>query len=215
MKRAGGSCSLDTISNRHIITKNKLFESASWKAKSEYERKHQWRWVRSSKQVKAATKLKLDFLSKVEATKKLALKQKEEKKKKKMQSLLKVIEGCQKHGGPLTADKIDKLKDLNTQELILEIRFLRATDSPNIKQRSKAGAFTDQQLREQIQNVLKPMNEPQSNLASLIDTIFEAHPADRTIASEDYQSVNSITCFFTYSKERHRKYAEYFNLYFR
>ena len=39
LKQSGGSTSLSTISDRHLISRNKLFEKEAWKVKSQEEKR--------------------------------------------------------------------------------------------------------------------------------------------------------------------------------
>jgi hypothetical protein len=72
----------------------------------------------------------------------------------------------------VTSDEIYLLQKLNYKQLLAEITYLCLTVAPNIKQRSKSGRFTEEQLRNQIVNVIKPTAALENNLNTLINTLF-------------------------------------------
>jgi hypothetical protein len=173
LKRSGGSTSLETISNRHLISENKLFQRENWNTKSDEEKNKKWNWARNSVQAKQARKLQDDFLNKVQATKTLALKEKEKKKNKKNQRTIEALAKCKEHGGPMTEKDVDKIETMNEKQLKQEISYLRLTVAPNIRQRSKEeGNFSVEKLRIQIRNAIKPVTNMSENVDTLLFALF-------------------------------------------
>ena len=101
------------------------------------------------------------------------MQQKEEIKKKTLKRQLNLTAQCKLHGGPVTHDDIGLIDTLNRKQLISEIRLLRLITAAEIKERSKSGPFTEEQLRNQIKNVLKPESEPDLNLDHLVNSFFQ------------------------------------------
>ena len=51
-KRAGGSTSLKTISDQHVIKRNALYKKSKWPSLGKEEKWRRWRWASSSAQAK-------------------------------------------------------------------------------------------------------------------------------------------------------------------
>ena len=51
-KRAGGAVSLKTVSDKHVISRNHLYEKTSWTELDEIEKRRKWRWASGSPQQK-------------------------------------------------------------------------------------------------------------------------------------------------------------------
>ena len=51
-RKSGNSTSLETISNKHIVKRNKLFEKERWKSLSDKEKRRKWKWAKNSPQAK-------------------------------------------------------------------------------------------------------------------------------------------------------------------
>ena len=111
----------------------------------------------------------------------LSLQRKEAAKKHKANRILKLIEQCKNHDGPVTASNLELLPILNTKQLLAEIRLLRCTVAPDVKERRKVTSddgtvhyttFPDYKLRESIRSILKPEVQSNITLDSLIFSIF-------------------------------------------
>ena len=76
---------------------------------------------------------------------------------------MKLLEVLKNTGGPLTANDIQRLDDMDTRNLSNQIAYLRCTIAPNIRQKSKRNGkfevFSDEELRQQIIDVIKPIEE--------------------------------------------------------
>jgi len=89
---------------------------------------------------------------------------------------LKILDECKLHGGPLTPDSLNLVNELTEKQLIAEIKFLRCTTAPDIRQRRRVkveGAykmqkFTTMELKQSIRNAIKPESVIMSNIDELL-----------------------------------------------
>lgn len=135
IKASGGSTSIQTHSRKNLLVSSGLLVDSSFESKSPEDRKTVWKWVRCSEEVKAVRKLETDFLETVNSAKKLALQKKEELKKKKAIKEFAVLEKCKQNGGPMTPNSLNLLSQLNENQLLAEISYLRLTVAPYIRQK--------------------------------------------------------------------------------
>ena len=52
LRKTDGAVSIETISNRHIVARNKLHLKDRWERLSKLEKKEQWHWAKNSKEAK-------------------------------------------------------------------------------------------------------------------------------------------------------------------
>ena len=80
---------------------------------------------------------------------------KKEKKRMKQEKALKLLEACKEHQGPVTPNSLDLLEDLTEKDILKEVRYIRATVNPNIRERYKMtnGKFCKLSKAELIQQV--------------------------------------------------------------
>ena len=173
IRRVGGTVSIQTLSNRHLVSNNKFFSSEKWKSLSPAEQRQKFHWSRSSEQAKKVKKMGKEYLEKVKAAEKFALKVKAEAKQKKLRRSLKLLETVKTHGGPITEQDLDKLDSLTEKQLIAEIGYLRATIAPEIKQKRKLPngkfeTFPRAELKSQIKNAIKPEKSDAVDVNGLI-----------------------------------------------
>ena len=90
----------------------------------------------ASPEVQKAKKLHKDFLETVKAAKNLAVQKKEALKKKSI-CVVKLLESCKSHGGPVTPASLELLSQLSDKELLNEVGYLWATIAPDIKQKRR------------------------------------------------------------------------------
>ena len=102
VNRFGGAANVTTLSNKHVIRKNRYFESEEWKSSDIGEKKKKLAWARGSAQAKKVSEMQQEWQDKVNAAKHLALAAKESKKRKKNERSLKLLEICKKHNGQVT-----------------------------------------------------------------------------------------------------------------
>ena len=86
--------------------------------------------------------------------------------------MLEVFETVKEHGGPVTEKTIDMLNNLSDEEILKEVRFLRVTVAPNIREKRKVDnkfvKFSRQELISQIENVLKPEDDLSKDVDELL-----------------------------------------------
>ena len=104
-----------------------------------------------------------EFLKKVKAAETLARAAKIQQKVKKNEKCLLLLDEVKMHGGPVSSNSIDELENLTDSEILAEVRYLRQTLAPNIREKRKVEnkfvKFTKLELIQQIRSVLKPENE--------------------------------------------------------
>ena len=49
LKQSGGSTSLTTISNKHMIKQNEYYKNSKWTSLSQEEKEEKWQWARNTK----------------------------------------------------------------------------------------------------------------------------------------------------------------------
>ena len=177
IQKSGGSCSLSRHSQKHVVTKTKLFEKESWKSLSNDDKTLEFRWARNSDQCKKADNIEEDWIKKVEDSKKEITKLKAEVKKKKNIRTLKVLEQCKGHGGPITSpSELKNLEELTENQILKEVAYIRLTVNSSIKQRRKVNGkyvrFTKSELISQIQNTLCPEDNVYDDLEKLLVDVF-------------------------------------------
>ena len=149
-KRAGGSTSLQTISNKNIITSNKLYKK--WEMIEDNMRRN-FKWARGSPQAKEVRRLEKEFYSNVNAVSDEAMEAKRRTKENKTMKTIKNLEDCKDHGGPLTAKDIDRIDKLTNEQIMLEAKYLKKNVAPNIRFKRKDGKkfvhFTIQEIKQQ------------------------------------------------------------------
>ena len=83
---------MQTLSNKNMIRKNKVFQSIKWQNMTTKERSARWKWARSSKQAKKVREIGKSHYKAVEMVKSLSTVEREKNKKKKMAKAMKYLE---------------------------------------------------------------------------------------------------------------------------
>ena len=170
--RRGGQTKLETMSNRHIVKGNKLFKSENWRLMTKELKSKEWEIARNSEGAKIVKEMKNEFMNKVKTAEKLAGSEKIKKKQKKNEKTLKLLEVIKTHGGPVTSKDLDILESLDDKQILSEVRYLRSTVAPNIREKRKVEGkfvnYTKLELIAQIKNVLKPENDVESDVDKLL-----------------------------------------------
>ena len=184
IKRVGGTVTIQTLSNRHLVASNKLFSSDKWKKMTPAEQRLKFHWSRSSQQAKKVKMMGKEYLEKVKAAEKLSLKVKAEAKQKKLRRSLKLLETVKVHGGPVTEEDLEQLDSLTDKQLIAEIAYLRVTIAPNIKQKRKLPSgkfetFKTAELKNQIRTAVKPEKNVTEDVSSLVMEALAAKLTDQ------------------------------------
>lgn len=177
IRASGGSTSIETLSKKNIIFTNKYLVNSEFNDKTEGEKRQQWSWARTSNETKAVKKLQKDFLATIKATKKIALVKKEKLKLQQALKLLKKLDECKAHGGPVTPSCMDILEGLTNEQLLAEVGYLRLTTAPGIRQmrrvkddgKLKMVKFSESELRTSIRNALKPEEDLQEDIVALLN----------------------------------------------
>ena len=171
-RRGSGQTTLQTMSNRHLVKTNDYFNSEEWKQMAPELRSKSWKDARSGEQAKIVRKMQQEFLNKVKASESLANLEKIKKKAKKNEKCLKTLEEVKKHGGPITPKDLDNLVKLTDSEILYEVKYLRQTVAPHIREKRKVDRkfvkFSKEELIQQIKNVLKPENEELGDIDNLL-----------------------------------------------
>ena len=183
IKRVGGTVSMQTLSNRHLVDSNKLFSSEKWKVLTPAEQRLKFHWSRSSKQAKRVREIGKEYLEKVKVAEKLSLKAKSEAKQKKLRRSLKLLDVVKLHGGPVTEEDLDKINLLTDKQLLAEIAYLRVTIAPDIRQKRKLASgkfetFKHDELKSQIRNAIKPEKSMSADVDSLIMQVLSKQVTD-------------------------------------
>lgn len=193
-RRGSGQTKLETMSDRHMVKGNKYFETEQWKLLSSELKRKEWKTARSSKEAKIVRDMKKEFIEKVKAAENLASKEKIRRKQKKTERCFKLLEQVKLHGGPISHADLDIIDKLTDEQLLSEIRYLRHTIAPNIREKRKVGKkfekFSGEELRNQILNVLKPENECDADIEMLLyesnfEKVTEGNSAEKQIAEAE------------------------------
>ena len=91
------------------------------------QRVAKWKWAKNSLQAKKVRGIGRKYFEAVKATKAVSLVEKERKKKGKMTKALKLLEACKKQGGPVTQNSDNSLEDLDIEQLLTEVKYMRLT----------------------------------------------------------------------------------------
>ena len=196
-KHAGGSTSLKTISNKSVTSNNKLYTKERWKTLPENERREKFKWARSSDAAKKVKGMEKEFLVRVNAVSEAAIESRRQKKQKKLKKVIENLELCKIHGGPLTAKDIDRLDDLTAEEVLVEAKYLKKTVASNIRLKRKVDRnfvnFTNEEIKQQIREVIKPSQKPQGDVDSLLQKIYRTESLIDGAASNEKSDQKSAS----------------------
>lgn len=177
---AGGSTSLQTHSRKAVIAKNGLLVNPTFSEQNAESKHKKWKWARNSEQVARAREVEKEFLEKVQIARQLSVKKKEDLKKKKNANIMKALDTCKLHGGPISPSNLDILYRLNEKQLLVEIGFLRLTVAPCIRQKRRVQIgnkfkyqnFTVDELRAGIKSTVQPENKVEDDLDELLKSVL-------------------------------------------
>ena len=171
VKKFGGTATVSTLSDKHVIRKNKMFESEEWKTMNLQERKKKFAWARGSPQAKKVLSMQKEWIEKVADAKCLALAGKESKKKKRNERSLKLLDKCKEQNGPVTMNTTELLDVLSDDQLVTEVRYLRVTIAPNIREKIKVDKKFRKLSNSELRNEILKVIRPEANVDSL-DKLF-------------------------------------------
>ena len=188
-RRGSGQTKLKTMSDRHVVKSNKYFESDQWKNLSPELKQKEWNFARNSEKAKIVKEMQRDFFAKVAAADKIANKEKVLKKQKKNIKMLEAFEKVKSHGGPVTANSLNILQEMSEKEILEEVKLLRMTVAPNIREKRKVDnkfvKFTKEELISQIENVLKPEDDLSADIDSLLLSSMKENTAETANKEEE------------------------------
>ena len=100
-----------------------------------------------------------------------------EKKKKIHEKLLKNLDECQRQGGPLKTENIDRVHLMSYDQVKFEAGFLKKTTAPNIRYKRKVGkkfiAFSLDELKRQTIDAIKPSKSSVDCINDLLAHVFQ------------------------------------------
>ena len=144
---------------------------------SDEEKRQKWRWAAGSAQAKKVKALEVEFNNRLKAVHKVEFEEKVKKKKRIDTKLMENLETCKKHGGPLTMHDLERVQSLDYNQLVAEVGYLKKTIAPQLRFKrrveNKFVNYTADQLRQQIIDVLKPINDTNNDIESLLKKAFE------------------------------------------
>ena len=167
VKKFGGTATVSTLSNKHVIKKNRFSESENWKILTLEEKKSKFAWARASSQDKKVALLQKEWIGKVKDAKN----RKETKKKKRNERSLLLLEKCKEHSGPVTMNTTAMLEGFSEPQLLLEVRYLRSTIAPNIRERVKVDKKFRKLCQAELKSEILKVIKPESDVTSL-DSLF-------------------------------------------
>ena len=137
-----------------------------------------FKWAHTSPEAKKFDELGEEFLGRLKMVQEQAAIGKRELKKKKGEKLLKIIEECKLHNGPVTTHNLSLLENLTEKQARAEVQFLKATTAPHLRlskrtpvnpqtKKFKVVSLDLEELRMQIRSVLKPSGGKQKSFAEL------------------------------------------------
>jgi hypothetical protein len=179
ISQSGGSTTVKTLSQKNVVTTNRLLVDQTFTSLSDKEKSDKWKWSRTSDQVSDVKEIEANYLLTVKMSRRLAVAKKEELKKKKQARTSKLLDTCKDHGGPVTPKSLALVDSLNEKQLIAEIGYLRVTIAPNIRQmrrikvdgKLKNVTLPLQELRQSIKNAV----QPESEISNDIDTLLKKY----------------------------------------
>ena len=178
---SGGSTSIETLSRKNVILTNRLLVDPTFTQQSSDEKRSRWKWARTSEEVANVKKVERNFIHTVKNANRLSVLKKEELKKKKTLKVLKLLDTCKAHSGPVTPNSIDILDSLNEKQLFAELCYLRATVAPDIRQmrrvksndgRFRMEKFSADELRTSIRNAVQPEDDVTNDIGSLLMNVI-------------------------------------------
>ena len=97
-----------------------------------------------------------------------------------MRGILKILEECKLHNGPVTVCDIKCIEQLSEKELLAEVKYLRATIAPSIRQMRRRNVdgeqqmekFSEDDLGQASKNIIKPESDVGFDLKSTVEGVI-------------------------------------------
>ena len=135
VRYSGGSAPLQNISNKQTVAVNGYLRSSDF---DDLEKAGElFKWARTADEALKVRDMQKEFNAKVELVKFAALKKKENLKRKRFERSLKLHGKCLEHGGPITANNLEKLHKMDYKRLVMEVSFIKATVGKEIKMKKR------------------------------------------------------------------------------
>ena len=132
----GGSTSIETLSNKQIVKVNGYLKTSDFT--TDEQTSHLFKWARTTTECKKVKEINKELNARVQLTKIASLQAKEQLKKKKAARIIKLVQQCNNHGGPINENNIENLLDsLNYSQLVNEVSLIKATVGKEVKLRKK------------------------------------------------------------------------------
>ena len=158
LRRVGGTTSFKTVSQKHIISRKKLFSNDRWMKLSDKEKSANWNWARKSEEARKLREMEDEFSRIIESCSGNVISSQNKKEGKKY--IMNRLEKCTHHGGTLAHADIEKFDELSDEQVLAEAKYLKKTTGPNIRLRHKKGnqfiKYTIAEVKTQIRNVINP-----------------------------------------------------------
>ena len=129
LKVCGGSESIKSISNKQVVRVNRFLTTET----AQDQPDELFKWARNSEEAKKVQQLKHEFLESVNMSKKLNIEAKKSAKIKNANKVLKLLDQCKIHGGPISPSNLGIIDLISPEQIILEARYLKATGVNDIK----------------------------------------------------------------------------------
>lgn len=201
LRASGGTTTVQTLSDKAVVKSNAYLEHPGYRPSylpsilphplpslsycadfltlNPSDKALIWRMGRSGEDGKTVRQMLKDFTANVKATKVLGAEARKKKVRNKALRLLKLLEKCKEHGGPVTKKTIKMVDRMSKEEILLEMALLRALGSEaKVKGlvRSSEGktffrTFPLPQLRETVRQVVCPTSNVVDSVESLLEGV--------------------------------------------
>ena len=166
LKVSGGTTTIQTLSNKTVVKTNKYLEHKDLLDLSPGEKALAWRIARTGEDAMQVRALLRDFTSTVAMGREAMVDKRKKAKRKKALRLVKLIEVCKEHGGPVERKSIGILDALEEKQVLAEMSVLRAMGS-DVKSKRKVQSggksffqtFGLRQLKDTVRQAVAPTNE--------------------------------------------------------
>ena len=179
LKASGGSQTIPTISNKMVTKKNGYLRSKDFLGRSNEEKIAKWKVGKNSPEVKKAHAVLEEWQASVEHVSVIKVKNSQDNKLKKAGKLVKLVQNCIVHGGPVNIKNVDELlPKLKLEEVLNEIRLLRLTVAPDIRQQRKIKTPTGSKVEKfslpELQGSIRSAIAPANNVTNSVETLLKS-----------------------------------------
>ena len=135
-----------------------------------------------------------DFYKRINEVGKLAIKAKEEMKKRSTTKVMKNLEVCKQHSGPLTEIDIERLSGLTDEQVLAEAIYLKHTIAPNIRLKRKEGSHFVKYGREELIRQIREAVYPTGQVDHCLEELLQKNVFDepQTVVGEPTFIVGTV-----------------------